>query len=112
MTNKALTLWHFIYRHVLTAGHCVCNKKKESAYRCLSPESNQIKEGMNDIVILGGSKRLSVMVNAGESYKYRWKADKAYIMSSQSFEDDFGIIELTDKVLDKLTNKLIDKVFF
>ena len=27
-------------------------------------------------------------------------------------EDDFGIIELTDKVLDKLTNTLIDKVFF
>ena len=52
---------------------------------------------MNYIEVMGGSNHLSVMTD-NPNYRYRWTIDFGYIMSSDPFEDDFGILEITDEV--------------
>ena len=92
----------FIFRHVLTAGHCLCHKEDEakgiSDFLCLEPSKNQIVHGANEMSVFGGSKSRLTMIMPG--YFHQYKAEEAYIMdgsSKKQFDkEDIGLIKIFD----------------
>ena len=114
-------------RHVVTAAHCICPKKKEYSDAgphphlkslCKKPyyRRNQITPGYNDITIYGGDKNLDKLKNP-KNAKNKFSTTYAFIKNGPSSsppyqidaKDDIGLL-VSDKVLfDK--NKLLNLHF-
>ena len=81
--------YSYVYSHVLTAGHCICDQVNSNKdVRCGSTSINQLRPLLNEITVYGGSYKESEMKSA--NYKYTWIMDFAYIMGD--FESyDVGV---------------------
>ena len=81
--------YSYVYSHVLTAGHCICDQVNSNKdVRCGSTSINQLRPLLNEITVYGGSYKESEMMSA--NYQYSWIMDFAYIMGD--FETyDVGI---------------------
>ena len=92
-----------LFRHVLTAGHCVCSLEEDfpdDIHHCLSADQNQILDGKNNIRVFGGSRSLFTMERKGS---LQWNMDEAYLMDgfSKNHEKletfDVGIVITNNK---------------
>ena len=95
-------------RHVITAGHCICNlkhdKNQKRALCMVRPTSgpdfyagkDQIKSKYNEMFVYGGSKSVENF-----SFTKRWTVDEAYTVTDTSrtsvLSGDIGILVLSPK---------------
>ena len=97
------------WRHVLTAGHCLCSTEEEGpeTARCIPGNENQIQLDivsgiMNKVTIHGGRMNQSSdnWFNPDASGHYRWEVSAAYVMPIHQnlvFEyEDIGIALIND----------------
>ena len=97
------------WRHVLTAGHCLCSTEEEGpeTARCIPENENQIQLDivsgiMNKVTIHGGRMNQSSdnWFNPDESGHYQWEVSAAYVMPIHQnlvFEyEDIGIALIND----------------
>ena len=95
-------------RHVITAGHCICNlkhdKNQKRALCMVRPTSgpdfyagkDQIKSKYNEMFVYGGSKSVENF-----SFTKKWTVDEAYTVTDTSrtsvLSGDIGILVLSPK---------------
>ena len=117
---------HFIFllyqRHVVTAAHCICPRKKKhsndgihfqyphSKSLCKEPydRQNQITPGFNDITIYGGHKDLDLL-NSLENKENTFSTVHAFIKNGPSLvppykidsKDDIGLLVSDRALFDK-----------
>ena len=91
-----------IFRHVVTAGHCVCGPDfldtTNVATRCLESSENQIQPGKNTIVIAGGSNSANELDDLSHDFigTLKWNINAAYIMDDNIWTYDVGTLELKE----------------
>ena len=103
------SIFHFIFSHVLTAGHCICDEKyvADTDVKCRPATDNQLSDS-NQMTVYGGSDKWSELMKSTE---YTWKMDFAYVMNSNMDISDIGIAGLDAKNKKKFfkKNELLNK---
>ena len=99
--NDFIIFFILCYRHVVSAAHCICSRVSHvpnSDFLCRPPSENQLLDTKNEIKILAGSKRVSVLniVNWGKSIGIKQKADQAYVMDEfvQNPSNDYNVYDI------------------
>ena len=82
------SIFHFIFSHVLTAGHCICDEKyvADTDVKCRPATDNQLSDS-NQMTVYGGSDKWSELMKSTE---YTWEMDFAYVMNSNLDVSDIG----------------------
>ena len=88
----------------MTAAHCTCSDQRqnpETNYPCrLSPNSNQIKKGENEITAFGGSNSRNFLTTSEDVLT--WEIDVAHVMDGfladvRRYNYDIAMLKINDK---------------
>ena len=106
----------FDFRHVLTAAHCICEKKKDDPNEqpqphvkalCKAYDQNQITPEFNQITIYGGHKSVDD-IGTDESLEYIFNIQYAYVIdgaidssSKRDSRHDIGMLITEFPIFDK-----------